>query len=123
MSLARNPFPTRKDTAIADKRQLAGYDIPVDNKGIELPSMLADFVKTLKRGREQEPSRYAQAITDIRWAASVKNEITAWKMIKEHILFRGEDYPGQNQVLTLKDLVNLTRDCLPNPPRVAVPDL
>ena len=51
MSVPRNPSPTRKDTAITDKKQLAGYNITVD-KGIVLPAALADFVKTLQRARE-----------------------------------------------------------------------
>ena len=102
MSVPRNPSPTRKDTAITDKKQLAGYNITVD-KEIALPAALVDFVETLKRNREQEPSPHAQAIIDIRRAASVENEITARKMMEEHILFRGEGYFGGIKGLTLKD--------------------
>jgi len=122
MSVPRNPSPTRKDTAITDKKQLAGYNITVD-KGIALPAALAAFVKTLKQAREQEPSPHAQAIIDTRRAASVENEITARKMMEEHILFRGEGYPGGVKGLTLKDQVNLIKDYLPTPPRVTVPEL
>jgi hypothetical protein len=122
MSVPRNPSPTRKDTAITDKKQLAGYNITVD-KGVVLPQALADFVKTLQRAREQEPSPHARAIIDTRRAASVENEITARKMMEEHILFRGEGYPGGVKGLTLKDQVNLIKDYLPAPPRVTVPEL
>ncbi|RMZ72886.1 hypothetical protein GMOD_00010470 [Pyrenophora seminiperda CCB06] len=122
MSIPRNPSPTRKDTAITDKKQLAGYNITVD-KGVALPEALADLVKTLQRAREQEPSPHAQAIIDTRRAASVENEITARKMMEEHILFRGEGYSGGVKGLTLKDQVNLIKDYLPTPPRVTVPEL
>ncbi|KAF2811521.1 uncharacterized protein BDZ99DRAFT_385092 [Mytilinidion resinicola] len=122
MSVPRNPSPTRKDTAITDKKQLAGYNITVD-KGIALPEALADLVKTLKRSRQQEPSPHAQAVIHTRRAASVENEITARKMIEEHILFRGEGYSGGIKGVTLKDQVNLIKDYLPTPPRVTVPEL
>ena len=122
MSVSRNPSPTRKDTAITDKKQLAGYNITVD-KGTVLPDILADFVKTLEQRREQAPSPHAQAIIDTRRAASVENEITARKMMEEHILFRGEGYPDGIKGLTLKDQVNLVKDHLPKPPRVTVPEL
>lgn len=122
MSVPRNPSPTRIDTAIADKKQLAGYNITVD-KGTALSEALADFVKTLKRSREQEHSPHAQAIIDTRRAASVQNEITARKLMEEHILFRGEGYSGGIKGLTLKDQVNLVKDYLPKPPRVTVPEL
>ncbi|KAH7111135.1 hypothetical protein B0J11DRAFT_543906 [Dendryphion nanum] len=122
MSIPRNPSPTRKDTAITDKKQLAGYNITVD-KGIVFPESLADLVDILKRGREQEPSPHAQAIVDTRRAASVENEINARKMMEEHILFRGEGYPGGIKYLTLKDQVNLVKDFLPQPPRKTTPEL
>ena len=122
MSVPRNPSPTRKDTAITDKKQLAGYNITVD-KGVALPEALAGFVKTLQRAREQESSPHARAIIDTRRAASVENEITARKMMEEHILFRGEGYPGGVKGLTLKDQLNLIKDYLPTPPRVTVPEL
>lgn len=121
MSVPRNPSPTRKDTAITNKKQLAGYNITV-HKGIVLLAALVDFVKTLKRNREQEPSPHAQAIINTRRAASVEIKITARKMV-EHILFRGEGYFGGIKDLTLKDQVNLIKDCLPMPPRVIVPEL
>ena len=54
MSSLRNPSPTRKDAAIADKKRLAGYNITVDN-GVALPKTLADFVRTLEQSRDQEP--------------------------------------------------------------------
>jgi hypothetical protein len=122
ISVPRNPSPTRNDTAIADKKQLAGYNITVD-KGIVLPNALAEFVSTLKQTREQEPSPHAQAIIDARRAASVENEITARKMMEEHILFRGEGYPGGIKGMTLKDQVNLVKSFLPEPPRVTVAGL
>lgn len=122
MSLPRNPSPTRRDTAIANKRQLAGYNITVD-QGSELPDVLAQFVRSLRQTRNQEPSPHAQAIADIRRAASVENEITARKMMEEHILFRGEGYPTGVKYVTLKDQVNLVKDYLPEPPRVTVQEL
>lgn len=122
MSAPRNPSPTRKDTAITDKKQLTGYNITVD-KGFALPNALAGFVKILQRSREEEPSPHAQAIKDKRRAASVENEITARKIMEEHILFRGEGHPDGIKYLTLKDQVNLIKDYLPKPPRITVPDL
>ena len=53
----------------------------------------------------------------------MENEITARKMMEEHILFRGEGYPGGVKGLTLKDQLNLIKDYLPTPPRVTVPEL
>lgn len=102
-------------------KQLAAYNITVD-KGVKLPNELADFVKTLWRTREEEPSPHAQATTDIQRAASVENEITARKMLEEHILFQGEGSFNGIKHLTLKDQVNLVRDYLPKPPRTTVPD-
>lgn len=122
MSAPRNPSPTRKDTVIADKKRLNGYNITVD-KGATLPNVLQGLVKALQRSREEEPSPHAQAIVDTRRAASTENEITARKMMEEHILFRGERCPGGIKGLTLKDQVNLVKDYLPKPPRPTVPDL
>ncbi|KAF1935490.1 hypothetical protein EJ02DRAFT_428389 [Clathrospora elynae] len=122
MFIPRNPSLTRKDTAIADKKQLAGYNITVD-KGTVLPDALADFVRTLKQSRDQQPSPHAQAIIDARRAASVENEITARKTMEEHILFWGEGYPGGIKGITLKDQVNLVKGFLPEPPRVTVAEL
>ncbi|KAF2792315.1 hypothetical protein K505DRAFT_363001 [Melanomma pulvis-pyrius CBS 109.77] len=111
-----------KYTAITDKKQLSRYNITVD-RGITLPETLAHFVKTLKRSREQEPSPHAQAIKDTRRAASVENEITARKMMEQHVLFRGEGYSSGSKGLTLKDGVNLIKDYLPTLPRVTALEL
>lgn len=122
MSTPRNPSPTRKDTIIADKKRLNGYNMTVD-KGAMLPNILQNFVQALQYSREQEPSPHAQAIVDTRRAALAENEITARKMMEEHILFRGEHYLGGIKGITLKDQVNLVKDYLPKPPRPTVPEL
>jgi hypothetical protein len=122
MSVPRNPSPTRKDTAITDLKQLAGYNITVD-RGVALPETLEAFVGTLHLGREQAPSPHAEAITNLRRAASLENEITARKMLEEHLLFRGQAHSDGIRGLTLKDQVNLIKDFLPTPPRVTVSEL
>jgi hypothetical protein len=122
MLVPRNPSPTQKDTAITDLKQLTGYDITVD-RGISHPDALIDFVRTLQRSREQEPSPNAQTILDTRRAAAIENVIAARKMIEEHVLFRGEGYPGGIKNLTLKDQVIPVKDYLPEPPHVTVPGL
>ena len=53
----------------------------------------------------------------------MENEITARKMMEEHILFRGEGYSGGVKGLALKDQVNLIKEYLPKPPRPTVPDM
>ncbi|KAJ4365385.1 hypothetical protein N0V95_000532 [Ascochyta clinopodiicola] len=103
MSAPRNPSPTRQDTVIADRKRLNEYNIT--------------------RSREEEPSPHAQAIVDRRRAASAANEITARKMLEEHILFRSECSPGGIKGLTLIDQVDLVKDFLPKPPRPTVPSL
>lgn len=122
MSVPQNPSPTRKNTAITDKKKLAGYNITVD-QGIALPAALADFVETLQQAREQEPSPHAQAIIDTRRAASIENEIKARQMMEEHILFQGEGYTSGVKGLALKNQVNLIKDYLPTPPRVTIPEV
>ncbi|KAF2123681.1 hypothetical protein P153DRAFT_303566 [Dothidotthia symphoricarpi CBS 119687] len=122
MTVPRNPSPTRNASANADRKQLAGYNITVD-KEIALPRVLAEFVDTLKRSRDVQPSPHAQMIVDTRRAASVENEILARQMLAEHVLFRGEAYNDGIKGLTLKDQVNLVKAFTPAPPRKTVPEL
>lgn len=122
MSSSRNSSPTRKDTAITQKKKLHGYNITVD-EGVALPKQLADFVETLRLSRDEEPSPHAQAIFDKRRCAALENEAAAQKIMDEHILFGSEAYPGAMKGLTLKDQTNLVRDFLPEPPRATTLDI
>ncbi|KAJ4286548.1 hypothetical protein N0V90_013248 [Kalmusia sp. IMI 367209] len=112
---------SRADTAMTTMTQLSKYNITVD-EDIALPEPLADFVQTLKQGRDEEPSPHAQAIINTWKAASMANEFTGQKMLDEHILFRGEAFGG-TKGLTLKDKVNLVKDYLPDPPNAILPEL